>query len=50
MKKKYILTLTEAERRMLQAMLSRGTGAARKLMHARIGMQASLDSHAPLVP
>ncbi len=36
MKKKYIVTLTEEERRMLQEMLSRGKAAARKLMHARI--------------
>lgn len=31
MKKKYIVTLTEAERPMLQAMLSRGKAAARDL-------------------
>jgi transposase len=36
MKKKYIVTLTKEERRMLQQMLSRGKAAARKLMHARI--------------
>lgn len=36
MKKKYIVTLTEEERRMLHEMLSRGKAAARKLMHARI--------------
>ena len=40
MKKKYIVTLTEVERRMLQAMLSRGKAAARKLMHARILLKA----------
>ena len=34
MKKKYIVTLTEDERRMLQEMLSRGKAAARKLTHA----------------
>jgi transposase len=40
MKKKYIVTLTEEERQMLQAMLSRGKVAARKLMHARILLKA----------
>jgi hypothetical protein len=30
MKKKYIVTLTEPERQMLQAMLARGKAAARK--------------------
>ena len=34
--KKYIVTLTEAERQMLQAMPSRGKAAARKLLRARI--------------
>lgn len=40
MKKKYIVTLMEEERRMLQEMLSRGKAAARKLMHARILLKA----------
>jgi len=40
MKKKYIVTLTEAERQTLEAMLSRGKAAARKLMHARILLKA----------
>jgi Homeodomain-like domain len=40
MKKKYIVTLTESERQMLQAMLSRDKAAARKLMHARILLKA----------
>ncbi len=40
MKKKYIVTLTEEERRMLQEMLSRGKATARKLMHARILLKA----------
>jgi len=44
MKKKYIVTLTEAERQMLQAMLSRGKAAARKLMHARILLKADASS------
>ena len=38
MKKKYIVALTAVERQELQAMLSRGKAAARKLMHARIPM------------
>jgi transposase len=47
MKKKYIVTLTEAERQMLQAMLSRGKAAARKLMHARILMKADASPGGP---
>ena len=43
MKKKYIVTLTEEERQTLQAMLSRGKGAARRLVHARILLKA--DAH-----
>ena len=44
MKKKYIVTLTQEERKMLQAMLSRGKAAARKLMHARILLKADANS------
>jgi transposase len=40
MKKKYIVTLTPEERRELQALISRGKAAARKLMHARILLKA----------
>jgi len=40
MKKKYIVTLMDEERQMLQEMLSRGKVAARKLMHARILLKA----------
>jgi transposase len=47
MKKKYIVTLTEAERQMLQAMLSRGKAAARKLMHARILLKADANPDGP---
>jgi transposase len=47
MKKKYIVTLTEAERQMLQAMLSKGKAAARKLMHARILLKADVGSDRP---
>jgi transposase len=44
MKKKYIVTLTEVERQMLQAMLSRGKAAVRKLVHARILLKADASS------
>lgn len=47
MKKKYIVTLTESERQMLQAMLSRGKAAARKLMHARILLKADAAPGGP---
>ncbi len=47
MKKKYIVTLTQEERKMLQAMLSRGKAAARKLMHARILLKADANSGGP---
>jgi len=47
MKKKYIVTLTEEERRMLQEMLSRGKAAARKLAHARILLKADVSTGGP---
>ena len=47
MKKKYIITLTQEERQMLQAMLSRGKAAARKLMHARILLKADAAPGGP---
>src|SRR5512137_1072606 len=47
MKKKYIVTLTAAERRMLQEMLSRGKAAARKLTHARILLKADAADGGP---
>ncbi len=47
MKKKYIVTLTEEERQMLQAMLSRGKAAARKLVHARILLKADASPGGP---
>jgi transposase len=47
MQKKYIVTLTDEERQMLQAMLSRGKAAARKLMHARILLKADASSSGP---
>ncbi len=50
MKKKYIVTLTEEERQMLQAVLSRGKAAARKLMHARILQKADAGPGGPAWP
>jgi transposase len=47
MKKKYIVTLTEAERQRLGAMLSRGKAAARKLVHARILLKADASCGGP---
>ena len=47
MKKKYIVTLTQEEQRMLQAMLSKGKAAARKLMHARILLKANAGDGGP---
>jgi transposase len=47
MKKKYIVTLTEPEREMLQAMLSKGKAAARKLMHARVLLKADASPGGP---
>lgn len=47
MKKKYIVTLREVERETLQAMLSRGKAAARKLMHARILLKADASPGGP---
>lgn len=47
MKKKYLVTLTDEERRMLQAMLSRGRAAARKLMRARVLLKADASAGGP---
>jgi len=47
MKKKYIVTLTQEERRMLQEMISRGKAAARKLTHARILLKADATAGGP---
>lgn len=47
MKKKYIVTLTDEERQMLQEVLSRGKGAARKLAHARILLKADAPPGGP---
>ncbi len=40
MNKKYVVTLTDAERRSLRGLVSTGKGAARKLAHARILLQS----------
>lgn len=45
--KKYVVTLTDEEREMLQAMLSRGKAAARKLTHARILLKADVAGDGP---
>ena len=45
--KKYSITLTEAEREHLQALLTKGKGAAQKLCRARILLKAD---HGPLGP
>jgi len=47
MRKKYIVTLTEEERRMLRELISRGKAAARKLMHARILLKADSRDGGP---
>ena len=45
--KKYIVTLTEPERQLLQGMLTRGKAAARKLVHARILLKADAGPGGP---
>jgi transposase len=47
MKKKYVVTLTAEERQLLQAMVSKGKAAARKLMHARILLKADVSDGRP---
>ena len=47
MMKKYIVTLTQVERQMLQTMLSRGKAAARKFVHARILLKADASVEGP---
>jgi transposase len=47
MRKKYIVTLSQEERQMLRAMVSRGKAAARKLMHARILLKADSSDGGP---
>ena len=45
--KKYVVTLTEEERQPLRGMVSRGKGAARKLIHARILLKADAGEGGP---
>ena len=47
MKKKYLVTLTNEERRSLRALISSGKGAARKLVHARILLKADSSRRGP---
>ena len=47
MKKKYIVTLVEEERQMLQGLVSRGRAAARKLKHAMILLKADASAGGP---
>lgn len=47
MKKKYVVTLSQEERRLLREMLSRGKAAARKLTHARILLKADVPPGGP---
>ena len=47
MKKKYIVTLTDEERRLLRTLVSTGKGAARKLIHARILLKADSSEGGP---
>lgn len=49
MRKKYIVTLTDEERRTLTALISRGKAAARKLMRARILLKADQSDGRPRV-
>ena len=45
--KRYIVTLTEAERAQLETMLAKGKAAARKLTHARIRLKADSSPEGP---
>ncbi len=47
MMKKYIVTLTDEERRSLRMLISSGKGSARKLAHARILLKADSSKGAP---
>ena len=50
MNKKYCVTLTDAERAMLQELISAGTAAARTLTHARILLKADQSAAGPAWP
>ena len=47
MNKRYAVTLTDEERRSLQALISSGKGSARKLTHARILLKADASEGGP---
>ena len=47
MEKKYIVTLTDEERKILKGLISSGKGAARKLTHARILLKADSSDGGP---
>jgi transposase len=47
MKKKYVVTLRDEERRSLRGLVSSGKGAARKLTHARILLKADSSKGGP---
>jgi transposase len=47
MKKRYVVTLTDEERRSLRGLVSSGKGAARKLTHARILLKADSSEGGP---
>ncbi len=47
MKKRYVVTLTDEERRSLRTLVSSGTGAARKLSHARVLLKADAGRGGP---
>jgi transposase len=47
MKKRYIVTLTQAQRQQLQDLISAGTGPARTLAHARILLKADQGDEGP---
>jgi hypothetical protein len=45
MKKRYVVELTEDERRSLKTLISRGSAPARKLNSARILLEADVGEH-----
>jgi transposase len=47
MKKKYPVTLTEAQREQLKSLIAAGTAPARKLTHARILLKADQSPEGP---
>lgn len=47
MKKRYIVTLTQAQRQQLNDLISTGTGPARTLAHARIRLKADQGDEGP---